>query len=58
MECLDPRKFLDDENAEIVLENVRDYVSKGGSVLLVTHNVRATEYTTRTLKMKEGRLLQ
>jgi ABC-type lipoprotein export system ATPase subunit len=53
----EPTGNLDDENAEIVLKHLRDYVSAGGSVLLVTHNARAAEYATRTIKMKEGRLL-
>ena len=53
----EPTGNLDDENAEIVLEHLRDYVSKGGGVLLVTHNAKAADYATRTLKMKAGRLL-
>jgi len=54
----EPTGNLDDENAEIVLKHLRDYVSTGGSVLLVTHNAKASEYSTRVIKMKEGRLLQ
>jgi putative ABC transport system ATP-binding protein len=53
----EPTGNLDDENAEIVLKCLRDFVSGGGSVLLVTHNARAAEYATRELKMKDGRLL-
>jgi putative ABC transport system ATP-binding protein len=53
----EPTGNLDDENAEIVLRHLRDYVSEGGTVLLVTHNARAAEYATRALKMKDGRLL-
>jgi putative ABC transport system ATP-binding protein len=52
----EPTGNLDDENAAIVLEHLSRYVSAGGSVLLVTHNARAAEYATRTLKMKDGRL--
>jgi putative ABC transport system ATP-binding protein len=52
----EPTGNLDDENAEIVLKHFRNYVSEGGSVLLVTHNAKAAEYATRTMKMKEGRL--
>jgi putative ABC transport system ATP-binding protein len=52
----EPTGNLDDENAEIVLEHLRRYVSTGGSVLLVTHNARAADYATRTVKMKSGRL--
>lgn len=53
----EPTGNLDDENAETVLKHLRDYVSGGGSVLLVTHNARAPGYATRTLRMKDGRLL-
>ncbi len=53
----EPTGNLDDDNAELVLQHLRRYVSEGGSVLLVTHNARATEYATRTVKMKSGRLL-
>ena len=52
----EPTGNLDDDNAEIVLTHLRDYVSAGGSVLLVTHNVKAAEYATRVHKMKNGRL--
>jgi ABC-type lipoprotein export system ATPase subunit len=54
----EPTGNLDDENAGLVLEHLRDYVSAGGSVLLVTHNARAADYATRVIKMKQGRLLQ
>lgn len=52
----EPTGNLDDENAEIVLKHLSDYVSDVGSVLLVTHNVKAEEYATRVLKMKNGRI--
>ena len=53
----EPTGNLDDENAEIVLDHLRQYVSTGGSVLLVTHNANAANYATRIIKMKAGRLL-
>jgi putative ABC transport system ATP-binding protein len=53
----EPTGNLDDENAEIVLNHMCDYVAQGGSVLLVTHNARAAEFATRVHKMKDGRLL-
>lgn len=54
----EPTGNLDDENSEIVLEQLRDYASSGGSVLLVTHDSRAAEYATRAIKMKSGKLLE
>ena len=53
----EPTGNLDDENAEAVLQHLRDYVSAGGSVLLVTHNARAAEYATRTVKMRAGAVI-
>ena len=50
----EPTGNLDDENTEIVLSHLRNYISDGGSVLLVTHNAKAADYATRTLKMKNG----
>jgi putative ABC transport system ATP-binding protein len=54
----EPTGNLDDENAEIVLKHLRDYVSTGGSVLLVTHNAKASDYATRAIKMKNGQLFE
>jgi putative ABC transport system ATP-binding protein len=53
----EPTGNLDDENSDRVLNHMRDYVTQGGSVLLVTHNARAAEFATRVHKMKDGRLL-
>ena len=52
----EPTGNLDDENTEIVLNQLRDYASSGGSVLLVTHNSKAADYATRVIKMRNGRL--
>lgn len=53
----EPTGNLDEDNAEVVLKHLADYVSGGGSVLLVTHDAKASRYATRTLKMEEGRLV-
>lgn len=53
----EPTGNLDDENAELVLAHLRDYVAAGGSVLLVTHNAHAAEYATRVVKMQQGHLV-
>ena len=50
----EPTGNLDDDNADIVLNHLKKYVEEGGSVLLVTHSARATEYASRTLNMKDG----
>jgi putative ABC transport system ATP-binding protein len=53
----EPTGNLDDENAEIVLQHLRRFVSAGGCVLLVTHNAKAADYATRIAKMKAGQLI-
>jgi ABC-type lipoprotein export system ATPase subunit len=53
----EPTGNLDDDNAEIVLNHFRKYISEGGCVLLVTHHTKAAGYATRTLKMKNGCLV-
>ena len=53
----EPTGNLDDDNADIVLSHFRNYISEGGCVLLVTHNTKAADCATRTLKMKNGRLV-
>lgn len=52
----EPTGNLDDENADIVLNHLKNYVVDGGCVLLVTHSARAAEYATRTLNMKNGEI--
>jgi putative ABC transport system ATP-binding protein len=50
----EPTGNLDDDNADIVLNHLKNYVNGGGSVLLVTHSARAADYATRILNMKDG----
>ncbi|UCE50129.1 MAG: ABC transporter ATP-binding protein [Phycisphaerales bacterium] len=54
----EPTGNLDEDNAKTVLGYLSQYVSDGGCVLLVTHDVRAAEHATRTLQMSKGRLIQ
>jgi len=53
----EPTGNLDEDNAEVVLKHLAGYVTDGGSVLLVTHDIKAAKYATRTMKMEEGRLV-
>jgi putative ABC transport system permease protein len=55
-DCYQERGNKDDENAEIVLQHLRQFVSTGGGILLVTHNAKAADYATRIVKMKSGQL--
>jgi putative ABC transport system ATP-binding protein len=54
----EPTGNLDEDNADIVFAYLSQYVSEGGCVLLVTHDVRAAEHATRILQMIDGRLIQ
>jgi putative ABC transport system ATP-binding protein len=53
----EPTGNLDEDNAKTVLGYLSQYVSDGGCVLLVTHDVRAAGHASRTLQMSKGRLI-
>lgn len=50
----EPTGNLDGENAEIVLGHMAEFAKKGGTVLLVTHDMRATRYAHRTVCLRSG----
>jgi len=52
----EPTGNLDSDNADTVLEAMRDFVTQGGAVLLVTHDDRAAAAADRTLWMNQGSL--
>lgn len=54
----EPTGNLDEDNAKTVLGYLSQYVTDGGCVLLVTHDVRAAEHATRTLQMSKGQLIE
>ena len=54
----EPTGNLDEDNAHTVLGYLSQYVTDGGCVLLVTHDVRAAEHATQTLQMSKGRLIE
>jgi len=53
----EPTGNLDEDNAKVVLGYLSEYVSDGGCVLLVTHDVRAAAHATRTLQMNRGKIV-
>jgi putative ABC transport system ATP-binding protein len=53
----EPTGNLDEGNADIVFDYLSQYVSDGGCVLLVTHDVRAAAHATKTLQMSRGRII-
>lgn len=44
---------LDDKNASIVLRKLAEFSKSGGTVLLVTHDVKATAYADRIVEMEK-----
>ena len=54
----EPTGNLDEDNADIVFDYLSKYVSDGGCVLLVTHDVRAAAHATKTLQMSQGRIIK
>ena len=53
----EPTGNLDEDNSDIVFDYLSKYVSEGGCVLLVTHDVRAASHATKTLQMSQGRVV-
>jgi ABC-type lipoprotein export system ATPase subunit len=53
----EPTGNLDDDNADIIFNYLKEYTRDGGSVLLVSHDQKAAQYGTRVLKMKKGELV-
>jgi putative ABC transport system ATP-binding protein len=50
----EPTGNLDSDNAEIVLEHLRDFAASGGAVLLATHDARVARYADRSIRMGRG----
>ena len=53
----EPTGNLDPDNGQIVLQALEEFAKQGGAVLLVTHEVAATERATRTLRMAAGSIV-
>ncbi len=50
------RRICTEENAEIIYSYLKQYVSEGGSALLVSHDSKACDYGTRLMNMSNGRI--
>jgi len=51
----EPTGNLDDENAAIILDYLREFAEQGGSVLLVTHDPLVSKYAERIELLKSGK---
>ena len=54
----EPTGNLDRASARAVLGHLAEFAKGGGIVLLVTHDVRAAEYASRTVHMTDGRICE
>ena len=52
----EPTGNLDEASGKVVLGHLAEFAKAGGAVLLVTHDPRAAEYATRTVRMESGRI--
>ena len=52
----EPTVALDGPTAKSVMQLLREYVSGGTSVLLVTHDHRLMEHTDRIVELEDGRI--
>jgi ABC-type lipoprotein export system ATPase subunit len=52
----EPTGNLDEASGKVVLGHLAEFAKAGGAVLLVTHDPRAAEYATRTVRMEGGRI--
>jgi putative ABC transport system ATP-binding protein len=53
----EPTGNLDSESAKIVLTHLAEFAAAGGTVLLMTHDDRASGYAQRQLRMEGGKLV-
>jgi ABC-type lipoprotein export system ATPase subunit len=54
----EPTGNLDRENAETVLQHLKEFTRDGGAVLLVTHDEFALQFAQRTDRIRDGRIEQ
>ena len=52
----EPTGNLDPQNSEILMTLIEEFHKKGGTVVLVSHDPTATEYSNLNIKIKMGRI--
>lgn len=52
----EPTGNLDEENARVVLDHLKQFADGGGAVLLVTHDSRAAARCGRVIRLENGRV--
>jgi len=54
----EPTGNLDPENADVILAHLSAFAEAGGAVLMVTHDDRAAQHATRSIRMDKGRIAE
>lgn len=52
----EPTGNLDPGNSKILLDLISEYKSNGGTVILVSHDSRVSDYATRTVRLERGKI--
>jgi ABC-type lipoprotein export system ATPase subunit len=52
----EPIAEVDTENADLILQSLRDVTRRGGAVLAATHNPEALRYASRVVLFRDGRI--
>lgn len=52
----EPTGNLDQENSDILIGLVKEYQEKGGTVVIVSHNLSMAGYATRNVVLNKGRM--
>ena len=54
----EPTGNLDPDNADVILAHLSAFAEAGGAVLMVTHDERAAQHATRSIRMDKGRIAE
>lgn len=53
----EPTSNIDDLNAKMVLDNLKELQQKGHTILLASHDARVLEYADAVIKMTDGKVI-
>ena len=53
----EPTSNIDDLNAKLVLDNLKDLQQKGHTILIASHDARVLEYADAVVKIAEGKII-
>lgn len=53
----EPTSNIDDLNAKLVLDNLKDLQQKGHTILIASHDARVLEYADTVVKIAEGKII-